>query len=89
MRIIKAAKKTDEFIVTCNNCGSILGIRRNDLNNSTRRDDVECEDWTYFCGVCSCKNHLMGTLTDLFPWVMEDENDRQLQSDNAMRKHEV
>ena len=85
MRIIKAAKKTDEYITTCNNCGSILGIKRNDLNNYTRKDDVGCEDWTYYCGVCSCQNHLKGILSDFFPWIMEDENDRKLQSDNIMR----
>ena len=85
MRIIKAAKKIDEYTTTCNNCGSILGIRRNDLSNNTRKDDNENEDWTYFCGVCSCRNHLTGTISDLFPWKMEDEYDRELQSDNSMR----
>jgi len=84
MRIIKAAKKTDEYITTCNNCGSILGLKRNDLNNSTRKDDAECEDWTYFCGVCSCKNHITETISKLFPWIMEDENDRKLQGDNTL-----
>ena len=85
MRIIKAAKKTDEYITTCNNCGSILGIKRNDLSNNTRIDDNECNEWIYYCEVCRCCNHLKGSLNVLFPWIMEEENDRQLQSDNLMR----
>lgn len=85
MRIIKAAKRTDEYITTCNNCGSILGIKRNDLSNNTRIDDNNCDEWTYYCGVCQCCNHLKGSLHKLFPWIMEEENDRQLQSDNLMR----
>ena len=85
MRIIKAAKKTDEYITTCNNCGSILGIKRNDLSNNTRIDDNKCDEWTYYCEVCRCCNHLKGSLNTLFPWIMEEENDRQLQSDNLMR----
>lgn len=85
MRIIKAAKKTDEFITTCNNCGSILGIKRNDLSNNAMIDDNKCDEWTYYCGVCKCCNHLNGSLHKLFPWIMEDENDRQLQSDHPMR----
>ena len=84
MRIIKAAKKVDEFTVTCDNCGSVLGVRKNDLNNSTHMGDNECTEWTYYCGVCSCKNHLKGLLSDFFPWIMEDKNDRELQGDNTM-----
>ena len=89
MRIIKAAKKIDEFTVTCDNCGSILGIMRNDLTNNSMIGDSECKKWTYYCGVCKCMNHLAGTLSELFPWIMEDENDRELQSDNTVRFHSI
>ena len=89
MRIIKAAKKVDEFTVTCDNCGSVLGVRKNDFNSSTRLGDNECTEWTYYCGVCSCVNHLKGSLSDLFPWIMEDENDRELQSNNTVRFHSI
>ena len=89
MRIIKAAKKVDEFTVTCNNCGSVLGIRRPDLDNSTHKEDHECTEWIYYCGVCSCQNHLKGALSDFFPWIMEDKNDRELQGDNTMRFHSI
>ena len=89
MRIIKAAKKADEFITTCNNCGSILGIMRNDLSNNSMVSDSECRKWTYYCDVCHCINHLTGELSELFPWFMEDENDRELQSDNAVRFHSI
>lgn len=85
MRIIKAAKKTDEFITTCNNCGSILGIMRNDLSNNSMVGDSECKKWTYCCGVCRCMNHLAGELSELFPWFMEDEIHEEVQSDNLMR----
>ena len=85
MRIIKAAKKTDEYTTSCDNCGSVLGIRRNDLMNNTMADDNNCEEWAYYCGVCSCLNHITGSISKLFPWIMEDENDRQLQSNNSMR----
>ena len=43
MRIIKAAKKVDEYITICNNCGSTLGIKRNDLSNNTMIDDNKCD----------------------------------------------
>ena len=85
MRIIKSAKKTDEYITTCNNCGSILGLRRNDLSHNSMIDDNKCSEWTYYCGVCQCMNHITGSLHTLFPWKMEDEDDRQLPGDNFMR----
>lgn len=83
MRIIKAARKTDEYITTCNNCGSILGIKRNDLSNNAMIDDNKCNEWTYYCGVCQCCNHLKGSLHTLFPWTMEEVN--EVQSNNSVR----
>lgn len=88
MRIIKAAKKIDEYIATCNNCGSILGLKRTDLSNGTMIDDSQCDNWTYYCEVCHCYNHINGTLHKLFPWTMEEEiNDGKISNSNALRKY--
>jgi len=90
MRIIKAAKKVDEYITTCNNCGSTLGIRRNDLVNNTMVDDDKCEEWIYYCGVCQYGNHLTGSLHNLFPWIMEEEvNDGEIPSSDIVRQHQI
>ena len=80
MRIIKAAKKLEECIVVCDNCKSVLALTTKDLENETN-------SYGYYCGVCGCKNHIKANnRNELFPWIMEDEeNDRQVQSDNAMR----
>ncbi len=79
MRIIKAAKKTDEYVTTCDNCKSVLGIGKNDITQERR-------DIYYYCAICGCKNHLQcQEISELFPWKMEETNDKELQSDNSMR----
>lgn len=87
MRIIKAAKKTEEFTDICENCGSVLGIRRNDLNNYTHDTDDACEEWVYYCGVCQAQNHVIGKLSELLPWIMEDEN--EIPRDNTVRINSI
>lgn len=90
MRIIKAAKKVDEYITTCNNCGSILGIKRNDLFNNTMKDDNKCEEWIYDCEVCQYSNHLTSSLHNLFPWIMEEEvNDGKIPGSDTMREYSI
>ena len=83
MRIIKAAKKIDEYIATCTCCKSILGIRMSDLTQRTASNNDT--GWSYSCKVCNSTNYITGELTELFPWITEDENDRQLQSNYSMR----
>lgn len=88
MRIIKAAKKIDEYITTCNNCGSILGLKRNDLSNGTMIDDSQCDNWMYCCEVCKSCNHINDSLHKLFPWTMEEEiDDREISDNNTLRKY--
>ena len=79
MRIIKAAKKKDELIDTCGKCQSIIGLREVDVRwyNSA---------WSYTCPVCNSVNYFSSAdKATLFPWIMEDENDREVQSDHPMR----
>lgn len=77
MRIIKAAKKTDEFIAVCGHCNSIVGITADDVrwgNGSYR----------FTCPVCDHTIDLgYDELDDMFPWIMEEEN--EIPSDNPMR----
>ena len=79
MRIIKAAKKKDELIDTCDTCQSIIGLKEADVQwyKST---------WSYTCPVCSSTNYFGSEdKATLFPWIMEDKNDKEVQSDNSMR----
>ena len=77
MRIIKAAKKKDELVVTCDTCKSIIGLREVDVRWYN-------DAWSYTCPVCSAINYFVTEdKSDLFPWIMEDEN--EVQSDNSMR----
>lgn len=81
MRIIKAAKKTDEFITECEHCGSIVGINEDDVN------------WGYksYCFNCPVCDHAIDLgcdrLDDMFPWIMENEDEAS--SNNSMRQYEV
>ena len=79
MRIIKAAKKTDEYVTTCDNCKSVLGIKSSDIGQGRK-------EIYYYCAVCGCKNLLpCKEIEELFPWEMEETNDKELQSDNSVR----
>lgn len=77
MRIIKAAKKTDEFITECGHCDSIIGITPSDVrwgNGSYRFD----------CPVCNHINDLgYDDLDDMFPWIMEEDD--EVPGDNSVR----
>ena len=78
MRIIKAAKRIQEFELVCTKCSSVLGITPADVA-------PEYGDFTITCPVCGHLNKRAYT-ADLFPWIMEEEeNDRKIQSDNSMR----
>ena len=81
MRIIKAAKRTDEFITECGRCGSIVGINEEDVrwgNGSYRFD----------CPVCNRTNDLgYDDLEDMFPWIMEDEDEAS--GYNSVRQYEI
>ena len=77
MRIIKAAKKTDEIVETCDTCGSVLGIKEIDV----RWYD---SSWTFICPVCTAVNYLDAEeKSELFPWIMEDKD--EISSNNTMR----
>lgn len=82
MRIIKAAKKTDEFITSCKQCKSILGVREVDLKWINM-------NWAFECPVCDIINNIDNDKAELFPWIMEDENDWELPSDNTMREYSL
>ena len=69
MRIIKAAKRTEEYVTVCSNCRSILGLTVGDLSN-------ESSGFSFYCAVCGCRNHIKAEYKDtLFPWMMEEEED--------------
>ena len=81
MRIIKSAKKTDEFIAVCGHCSSIVGITE---------DDVRWGNGSYLftCPVCDHTINLgYDELDDMFPWIMEDEDEAS--SNNSVRQYEV
>jgi hypothetical protein len=79
MRIIKAAKKRDELIDTCDTCQSIIGLREVDVRWYSSA-------WSYVCPVCNNTNYFTAEdKATLFPWIMEDENDKEVQSDHPMR----
>ena len=80
MRIIKAAKRNEEYITVCSNCKSILGLVVGDLSN-------ESGGFNFYCAVCGSRNHIKAEYKDtLFPWIMEDETDgKELQGDNTVR----
>ena len=79
MRIIKAAKRNEEYVTVCNNCKSILGLAVSDLSN-------ESGGFSFYCAVCGCRNHIKAEYKDtLFPWVMEGEFNEEIQSDNSVR----
>ena len=81
MRIINAAKKTDEIVATCATCHSVLGVREVDVKWYS-------SSWSYVCPVCCATNYFdIENKLELFPWIMEDKN--EIQSDNSVRKHEV
>lgn len=70
MKIIKAAKQKDELIVTCYTCKSIIELQETDVSwyNSA---------WSYTCPVCHTTNYFVtNKKSELFPWIMEDSNDR-------------
>ena len=68
MRIIQAAKKTDEFVTSCYRCGSVLGVREVDLKWINM-------DWAFGCPVCGATNDIDGNKDDLFPWKLEESKD--------------
>ena len=76
MRIIRAAKRIQEAVITCPNCKSVLGIEE---------DDIRYMDMCYkvFCPVCE---NWIGDFNEnvLFPWVMEESNN-EVSSDNPVR----
>lgn len=82
MRIIKAAKKVDEYIINCPYCGSLLGIREVDLQWSAGA-------WSYCCPVCSFNNHIDMEKSEMFPWKMEGENGRELPSGDTVREYSL
>ena len=83
MRIIKAAKKRDELVTACAKCNSVLGLREADVRWYSAA-------WSYVCPVCNTTNYFDAEdKSVLFPWIMEDENDRRLQGDNSMRVNEI
>ena len=79
MRIIRASKRKEESVKTCYKCHSIFGIELGDqhYDNAGKRYYV-------ICPICGTSIDILAPDKE-FPWIMEEENDRQLQSDNSMR----
>ena len=77
MRIIKAAKKTDEIVDTCDTCGSVLGLKETDVKWYS-------SSWSYTCPVCNSTNYFdVDSKLELFPWLVEEKN--AIPSDNPVR----
>ena len=76
MRIIRAAKRVQEAVITCPNCKSILGIEEDDIEYKNMNHQV-------FCPVCET---WIGDFNKnvLFPWKMEDE-ENEVPCDNPVR----
>jgi uncharacterized Zn finger protein (UPF0148 family) len=68
MRIIKASKQLEEAKITCDTCGSILGIKYGDIMNTGYATHY------IVCPVCN-KEVYTSSAEDLFPWIMEEENE--------------
>ena len=77
MRVIKSARKIHEARIECLNCHSILGIEEDDIYYCNK-------DYQVTCPVCDAIIRGLNK-EELFPWIMEDSNDRELQSNNTVR----
>ena len=83
MRIIKAARLQTEREETCYYCKSILGITKEDL----QWNDMH---WCFRCAVCGkYTQYATKNKDDLFEWIMEDQNDRQLPSGDTVREYSL
>ena len=84
MRIIKAAKRKEEVIITCTKCRSILGIQASDYHYDSEEDEHFVR-----CPVCR-EDITVPESEEMFTWIMEDEKDDNTISDNhSMREYEV
>lgn len=82
MRIIKAAKRPEEYITSCHRCHSVLGVREVDIEWINA-------DWTFECPVCGIKNQIDQDISELFPWQLEEVEDEKISDNHIVREYSI